>query len=115
MKSPITTHVLDTSKGKPAVGVPVVVEMKEKSGQWKELARGTTDKDGRVTTLLGNQHKLESGAYRITFDTGTYFSSQSVKSMFLSVVIPFEIKDTNEHYHIPLLLGPFGYSIYRGS
>ena len=115
MKSPITTHVLDTGRGKPAAGVPVVLEMKEKSGQWKELARGITDKDGRVSNLLSEQHKLESGSYRITFDTGAYFSAQGTHSMFLTVMIPFEIKETAEHYHIPLLLSPFGYSTYRGS
>ncbi len=115
MKSPITTHVLDTSKGKPASGVPVILEKKEKSGQWKEMANRHTDVDGRVTDLLPSDHKFEAASYRLIFDTGTYFVSQDLKSMFLSVVIPFEVKDTKEHYHIPLLLSPFGYSTYRGS
>jgi 5-hydroxyisourate hydrolase len=114
MKSPITTHVLDTTQGAPARGVPVVLEMKEKSGRWKELARGTTNNDGRIPALLPENHKLERGSYRIIFDTETYFASQGLKSMFLSVVIPFEVKNKNEHYHIPLLLSPFGYTTYRG-
>lgn len=115
MKSPISTHVLDTSAGKPAAGVPIVLEIKEPSGQWKELARGTTDNDGRANSLLAENHKLASGSYRINFDTGKYFAAQGIKSMFHSVVIAFEVNVTSEHYHIPLLLSPFGYSTYRGS
>ena len=115
MKSPITTHVLDTTRGKPASGVPVILEKKEKSGEWKEIANGATDRDGRVVDLLSQDYKLEETSYRLIFDTGKYFVSQGVRSMFLSVVIPFEVKHTNEHYHVPLLLSPFGYSTYRGS
>ena len=115
MKSPITTHVLDTSQGTPARGVPVVLERKDKSGSWKELARRTTNSDGRIISLLPENQKLEIGSYRLIFDTGTYFASQGLKGLFLSVVIPFEVKKAREHYHIPLLLSPFGYSTYRGS
>ncbi len=115
MKSPITTHVLDTTRGKPASSIPVILEKKEKSGEWKTMANRQTDGDGRVTDLLPQDHRLEAASYRLTFDTEAYFVSQGVKSMFLSVVIPFEVKDTKEHYHIPLLLSPFGYSTYRGS
>lgn len=115
MKSPITTHVLDTSTGKPASGVPVVLEFQEKSGAWKEIAKGVTDTDGRVGQLFGTGHALVKGFYRITFDTGSYFTSHGVKSMFLTVIIPFDVQEPSEHYHIPLLLSPYGYSTYRGS
>ena len=115
MKNPITTHVLDISRGKPAQGIAVILEMKDKSGEWKELVRGITDGDGRVTNLLPEEHKLVNGSYRLTFNTESYFVSQGIESLFLSVMIPFVIKKPLEHYHIPLLLSPFGYSTYRGS
>ena len=115
MKSPITTHVLDTSRGKPAAGVSVVLEVQEKSGAWKEIGRGRTDADGRLNNLLDAGHKLRAGSHRLTFDTGSYFSSEGIRTIFLTVTIPFTINKISEHYHIPLLLNPYGYSTYRGS
>lgn len=109
--SPITTHVLDTSKGRPAEGVPVVLEFK-KGPKWEELGKGTTNADGRIG-LLSEKYRLEKGTYRITFDTGAYFRAGQVKGLYPSVSIVFEMEEG--HYHIPLLLSPFGYSTYRGS
>lgn len=114
MRSPITTHVLDTSRGKPASGVAVVLEKQERD-TWTPLAKGATDADGRIDNLLDANHKLDAGSYRLTFGTGSYFSSHGVKSIFPVVVIVFEIHDPSQHYHIPLLVSPFGYSTYRGS
>ena len=111
--SPITTHVLDTTCGKPAQGVPVVLERLIGSA-WKELSKKTTNADGRVADLLAEGAKLDAGTYRLTFDTGAYFKGLKTKSFYPSVAVVFEIEDSS-HYHVPLLLSPFGYSTYRGS
>jgi 5-hydroxyisourate hydrolase len=111
--SDITTHVLDISIGRPAVGVPVTLEI-EKAGAWKELSRGATDSDGRLRHLLAPD-SLVRGTYRLSFETQTYFKSRKVDGFYPQVAIVFQVRDAREHYHVPLLLGPFGYSTYRGS
>ena len=115
MKSPITTHVLDTTRGKPAVALKVVLEVQTESKEWKELARGETDVDGRISDLLDVNMKLMAGAYRLTFLTSSYFRSIGVQGFYPYVQIVFELKEPITHYHIPLLLSPYGYSTYRGS
>jgi 5-hydroxyisourate hydrolase len=109
--SQITTHVLDTSEGKPAGGIAVVLERLSDS-QWMTIAHGTTDNDGRVKNLLAG--RAESGTYRLSFEVSGYFRLQHKKSFYPSVKIEFIISD-DTHYHVPLLLSPFGYSTYRGS
>lgn len=109
----ITTHVLDTAKGKPANGLPVILEFRS-SFDWTELAKGTTNADGRVMDLLHKDAKLAKGMYRLIFDTGTYFHAVGAKAFYPAVTVVFEIHD-QAHYHIPLLLSPFGYTTYRGS
>jgi 5-hydroxyisourate hydrolase len=111
-RSPITTHVLDTARGRPAAGIPVSLHL-QSAGSWQELARGITDKDGRITDLL-HESKLQPGKYRLTFQTGGYLSL-SGKPFFPEVEIIFEIHDPTQYYHVPLLLSPYGYSTYRGS
>jgi len=112
--SEITTHVLDTSLGQPAAGVPVILEIEKPAGAWKEISRGATDGDGRLRHLLA-PGSLVAGTYRLIFDTGSYFHSRKVESLYPLVSIVFEVRDAKQHYHIPLLLSPFGYSTYRGS
>src|SRR5229473_606853 len=107
--SGITTHVLDTSRGRPAAGVPIVLERRGDDDGWQEVGRGTTDNDGRLRTLTGPT--ILGGIYRITFDTKSY----EPDGFFPQVSIMFEVKDPAQHYHVPLLLSPFGYSTYRGS
>jgi len=111
-KSPITTHVLDTAAGKPAHGVPVSLERQSSAAPatYEVIGRSQTDDDGRATDLLPADHTLEAGVYRITFDVGTY-----QEGFYPSVSIDFVVVATDEHYHVPLLLSPFGYSTYRGS
>jgi 5-hydroxyisourate hydrolase len=111
--SQITTHVLDTSLGRPAANVPVRLEV-ARAGNWNEVGRGTTDGDGRLRSLL-RDGTLEAGTYRLTFDTHAYFASRKIEGFYPSASIVFEVKNANEHYHVPLLLSPFGYSTYRGS
>jgi 5-hydroxyisourate hydrolase len=115
MKSPITTHVLDTSRGTPAVALKAILEVSTGSKEWKELGRGETNTDGRIADFLRPGAGLEAGIYRITFLTGPYFRSTGVEGFYPSVVIQFEVKDPQSQYHVPLLLSPYGYSTYRGS
>ncbi len=109
----ITTHVLDTARGGPAVGITVILELRHAS-EWSPIGRGTTDESGRVTTLTGD-HELVPGTYRLTFDIGTYHRDQGISPFFPEAKITFNVRDTDEHYHVPLLLSPFGYSTYRGT
>jgi 5-hydroxyisourate hydrolase len=112
--SHITTHIFDTSRGKPAANVPVLLELQIEGGQWKKLGQGATDSDGRLKTLLASSGLIE-GTYRLTFDTGAYFASRKVEGFYPQVCIAFTVKNPQEHYHVPLLLTPFGYTTYRGS
>lgn len=112
--SGITTHVLDTSRGRPASGVPVLLEMRAEDG-WREVARAETDADGRARQLLSPESPLEAGTWRLTFGVGNYFAAQGVESFYPEATIVFTIRDTGQHYHVPLLLSPYGYSTYRGS
>jgi len=111
----ITTHVLDTAAGRPAAGVPVTLEARDDAGVWREVGRGTTDEDGRLRELLPPAFALRGGAYRLTFDVAAYFSAQGTEGFYTEVVISFVVRDAGAHYHVPLLLSPYGYSTYRGS
>lgn len=112
--SQITTHILDTTLGKPAQGVSIVLEQLMATKEWKQLGSGKTNADGRLPDLLAAGVKLEPGIYHLTFDTASYFKTQGVKAFYPEVTITFEVTDSS-HYHVPLLLNPFGYSTYRGS
>ena len=101
----ITTHVLDTAQGRPASGIPVRLEIRD-AQSWTLVGQGTTDADGRLQNL-GAQKK--AGTYRLIFDT------RSRSAFFPEITVQFEITDASAHYHVPLLLSPFGYSTYRGS
>lgn len=112
--SQLTTHVLDTAKGKPGKGIKIVLEQKKENDDFIELAEGVTNDDGRIPNLLPKDKVLEFGIYKMTFDTESYFKSNDTKGFYPYVSIVFEINST-EHYHIPLLISPYGYSTYRGS
>lgn len=110
----ITTHILDISTGFPARGVPVILERQISDG-WKVIGKGETDEDGRLRNLMDSGAGLQEGNYRLTFDTGSYFASQKREGFYPQVVVTFTVRDARQHYHVPLLLSPFGYSTYRGS
>jgi 5-hydroxyisourate hydrolase len=112
--SGITTHVLDTSIGRPAAAVPVVLERSDAPGSWIAVGRGETDRDGRLRTLLP-EASVTAGIYRLVFDTRAYFGARGVDAFFPTVSIVFEVTDAQSPYHVPLLLSPYGYSTYRGS
>lgn len=113
--STITTHVLDTSRGRPAAGVPVKLEARVEGGAWRELGSGFTDADGRLGDLLPSNRKLSKGGYRLTFDTAVYFAAQGAQGFYTEVAVTFLVAEAGAHYHVPLLLSPYGYTTYRGS
>lgn len=116
--SNISTHVLDTSAGKPAAGVHVRLEFQTggREGEpWRILSQNETDADGRAKALLPPGASLTEGIYRITFDTANYFRAQKQGTFYPEVKVTFFVADAAQHYHVPLLLSPFGYSTYRGS
>ncbi len=109
----ISTHVLDVALGKPAAGVPVRLAW-QRDSEWTQLGRSSTDADGRCRDLLGSS-TVETGSYRLIFDTGAYFDACGVVGLYPEVTITFWVRDPGQHHHIPLLLAPNGYSTYRGS
>jgi len=110
----ITTRVLDTSHGRPAVGMSVILELRQASA-WSPIGRGTTDDKGRLMTLTEGL-PVAPGTYRLTFDTGAYHRQQGIATPFFpEVKIMFNVRDPDEQYHVPLLVSPFGYSTYRGA
>jgi 5-hydroxyisourate hydrolase len=112
----ITTHVLDLANGRPARGVSVVLEVEvERSNEWKTVGRGATDENGRLATLSQGRDPAP-GTYRLTFDLRGYHRERGLgQPFFPSATVTFTVHDTAEHYHVPLLISPFGYSTYRGS
>lgn len=113
--STISTHILDTSLGRPADGVNVILDLQNADESWTTLAEAWTDEDGRVKPFFLVETHLEAGVYRLVFDVEGYFSRSEADSFYPQVTIVFRIGDTPQHYHVPLLICPFGFSTYRGS
>lgn len=111
----LSTHVLDTTRGRPAAGVAVRLEKVGADGSARAVASGTTNDDGRIPKLAPEPGGLEKGVYRIHFETGAYFTALGVQGFYPSVAITFEVREPSQHHHVPLLLNPFGFSTYRGS
>ena len=110
----ISTHVLDTSIGRPASGMRVQLEHRKGDG-WMVVGSGEANSDGRVTNLLTDSAAGAPGEFRLTFDTRRYFAASSTATLYPSISIVFEVATGQTHYHVPLLLSPFGYTTYRGS
>ena len=108
--STISTHVLDTSLGKPAEGIRITLH---RDGSL--LGSSVTDGDGRARNFLAEGSSLSEGDYRLTFSVAEYFAESKRRTLYNEIVIHFHIANEDEHYHIPLLVSPFGYSTYRGS
>jgi 5-hydroxyisourate hydrolase len=130
--STLSTHALDTASGRPAAGLRLVLEQQPQPETWQAfateyfgqavtepgwilLARGVTNADGRCPDLLPAGTQLTPGIYRVSFDTAGYFAARDLRGFYPLAQITFEILATDEHYHVPLLLSPFGFSTYRGS
>lgn len=112
--SSISTHILDTARGTPAADVSVSL-YRLKNNQWDCLGEGKTNTDGRVSDLCEQQINLSAGIYKMHFASGDYFSTMGDAVFYPYAEVVFVIGKNTAHYHIPLLLSPFGYSTYRGS
>ena len=109
----LSTHVLDATAGRPAVGVTVRLESRTGDG-WREVATGSTDDDGRLRDWLP-AGTPGTGVHRLVFDTGAYFAATGGAGFYPEVAIVFEVTEPERHHHVPRLLSPFAYSTYRGS
>ncbi|XP_057367662.1 5-hydroxyisourate hydrolase-like [Daphnia carinata] len=112
--SPLTTHVLNTATGKPANGMQIMLHRMKSDSSWEILRQGKTNEDGRLPGLL-SKDEFSAGMYKMFFDTSSYFKEMHIDTFYPYVEVIFNILNTNEHYHVPLLVSPFGYSTYRGS
>jgi len=111
--SAITCHVLDTSLGRPAAALEVSLALLDGTA-FRDLGRAVTDADGRVKHLLGS-HALLPGTYRLSFEAGAHFQAAGRATFYDRIDVQFVVTDASQHYHVPLLLSPFGYSTYRGT
>jgi 5-hydroxyisourate hydrolase len=112
--NPLSVHVLNLQDGLPSPGVNVTLE-KQDGKNWDMLNSAATNEQGRITGLYPEGRGLEKGTYRVTFKTGEWFKSHKTSSFFPEVPVIFEVDGTVPHYHIPLLLSPYGFSTYRGN
>jgi len=110
----ISTHVLDVSLGRPAASVGVRLQRRDGTA-WTDVSRAATNDDGRVAALMPADAPAAAGAFRLTFDVGAYFKTRGVESFYDVITIDFIVRDPASHYHVPLLVSPFGYTTYRGS
>ena len=110
----ITSHILDTSRGKPAEGVAITL-LQQNGDNWVELGSGSTHSDGRVGDFIGNDAVLAAGVYKLQFQLSDYYKKLNIESFYPYADVVFQIGGDGQHYHVPLLLNPFGYSTYRGS
>ncbi len=111
----VSTHILDIAEGQPARDVPVRLERRDASGFWQLLAAASTDHDGRCPQLLPASQALTPGLYRLGFETAIYFAARKLDGLYPLVEITFQVRQGEEHFHIPLLLSRNGYTTYRGS
>ena len=111
---PLTTHVLDTARGRPAVGVPITLELQTRPDVFEVIASGQTNADGRLPGLLA-PGALRIGIYRMTFDITTYEKGNGELGFYPYAQIVFRVMALDTHYHVPLLISGYGYSTYRGS
>ena len=112
--NPLSVHVLNLENGLPSPGVNVTLE-KHVGQNWQPLAQGVTNEQGRIGELFPDKQAMEAGQYRVVFKTGDYFKKAGRDTFFPEIPVIFEVKNADQHYHIPLLLSPYGFSTYRGS
>ena len=110
----ISTHILDTAIGRPATGVTVTLSCRTE-GTWHLVHEAITDPDGRCKELLPSTRPLTPGLYRIHFETSAYYAQHYERGLYPYIDIVFDVRNSEQHYHIPLLLTANGYTTYRGS
>jgi len=110
----ITSHILDTSRGLPAQGVFITLAQQQDEN-WVTLGSAKTNDDGRVSDFIGNDKVLAAGVYKLTFSLSDYYERLNTDSFYPYADVIFKVTGDGQHYHVPLLLNPFGYSTYRGS
>lgn len=113
-KNPLSVHVLNLTTGAPSAGITVVLE-KKNGDNWMKLNSAVTSQNGRISALYPTGQKIQPGDYRVTFKTGDYYAAQHEETFFPEIPVIFHIAKADEHYHVPLLLSPYGYSTYRGN
>ena len=112
--STISTHILDTARGMPARGVRITLQSSTAEHKWEDIAMGSTNADGRIPDFVPKDVTLTEGIYRLRFDVSAYFSEHKTRSFYPYIEVVFELA-ADGHYHVPLLLSPWGFSTYRGS
>ncbi|CAL8131868.1 unnamed protein product [Orchesella dallaii] len=112
-ENPLTSHVLDTAIGRPAVGVPVTLS-KYENDQWRNISKQLTNSDGRVGNMISSE-EFSSSRYKLTFETLSYYDSRGEKTFYPYIEVIFEIETPEEHFHVPILLSAYRFSTYRGS
>lgn len=112
--NPLSVHILDLQSGQPTAGVTVTLEQKQDM-DWKQLSSGVTNAQGRITDMYPANTPMQAGDYRIVFRTGEHYARLKQETFFPEIPVQFHVEKTDQHYHIPLLLSPFGFSTYRGN
>ena len=112
--NPLSVHILDLQTGQPTAGVTVTLEQKTGT-DWRQLASGVTNAQGRIAEMYPADKTIEKGDYRIVFKTGEHYARLKQETFFPEIPVQLHVEKTDQHYHIPLLLSPFGFSTYRGN
>ncbi|WP_302175045.1 hydroxyisourate hydrolase [uncultured Hydrogenophaga sp.] len=114
--NPLSVHVLDLQTGQPSPGVRVELEQRSGAG-WQPLGSGVTDAQGRIRALVPEQRLSgwSAGEYRVVFRTGEFYARQNQSTFFPEIPVVFKVDSASQHYHVPLLLSPYGFSTYRGN
>ena len=112
--NPLSVHILDLENGLPTAGVTVTLEQKMDK-DWRQLASAVTNAQGRITDMYPAGQALVAGDYRIVFKTGEHYAALKKSTFFPEIPVQFHVDKVDQHYHIPLLLSPYGFSTYRGS
>lgn len=115
--NPLSVHVLDLQTGQPTPGIRVDLERRSAAGDWQPLGEGTTDDQGRIRALVpaAALARWSAGEYRVVFRTGEFYARRQQPSFFPEIPVVFRVDSAQQHYHVPLLLSPFGFSTYRGN
>jgi len=112
--NPLSVHVLNIENGLPSPDVTVTLERQE-NGNWVDLSEAVTNEQGRISALYPEGEALEEGTYRVVFETGEWFEKHETATFFPEIPVVFTMDGTLDHYHVPLLLSPYGFSTYRGN